>query len=101
MVGLGLAHVGAHRRLVERDAAAREGFDQRRDRRTAAEVHHRAGPVENHQVETAEALVAHRRSPPNKSATTSSPIAKPVDAPAPVVTITSRTCGAGASITTG
>jgi hypothetical protein len=100
MVSLSLAHVGAGGGLGQGDTPSGEGFNQSSHRCAAAEIHHCARPVKDHQIEGLKTAFHHDTNSPIKSATTSSPSARPTDAPAPVVTITSRTPGIGVSITT-
>src|SRR5580704_6676001 len=97
MVLFCLAHVPSDLCIAERNAAQRKGRPERDNRRLATEVDHGSRPVENDQIEA----IANGHQPvphPNSSATTSSPIANPVDAPEPLVIITMRTLGAGASM---
>src|SRR5271167_2070072 len=99
MVRLGFPHVAPSRGRFDRHTFRCEGFEQRLDGRLAAEVDHRARPIEDHQVETiTETHFA--ASPSNRLAITSSPMANPVDAPAPDVTVAMRTYGCGASTNT-
>src|SRR5580658_1619176 len=100
MIDLGLAHVSTRKCLIERNALGPEGLDQRPDRRFASKVHHCSGPVKNDQIKAC--LESHAVTPASsKLVITSSPIAKPVEAPAPQVTIATLTCASGASISIG
>jgi len=95
VVDLGLAHVAARGGGVDGDAGAAKRLDQCLDRGLAAEIDHRAGPIEDDEIEAI--LEAHAAPPSMRLAISSSPIAKPVDAPAPQVTMAMRTDGCGAS----
>src|SRR5882724_5741500 len=89
MIAFRLAHIVSRRRCIDDHTLGAEGLDQRLDRCLATEVHHRAGPIENDQVEAV--FECHVTTPVSKRLlTSSSPIAKPVDAPAPQVTIARR-----------
>ena len=64
-------------------------------RRHATEVDHGAGPVEHHRLDR-KAHAARLRPSDKESPITRSAMPKPVDAPVPLVTITSRTPGSTA-----
>ena len=51
MIDLGLAHIAPRRRRIDDHALGAERLDQRLDRRLATEVDHRAGPIEDDEVE--------------------------------------------------
>ena len=76
----------------DRHVEAAIGFDEGAHRRAGAEVDHGSGPVENGRAE----MSGHAQS----SWMTSSPMAKEVEAPVPLVTTTSRTRSMGVSIST-
>src|ERR1700744_6056807 len=100
MIPLRLAHVAARGGHIDGHALRRECRDQSLDRCLAAEIHHRASPIENDQIEFI--FQTHAvPSLPKRLSINSSPMAKPVEAPAPQVTIATRTDGSGASINTG
>ena len=94
MVDLGLAHVAARFRDRKRHAILSEDLDQGMNRRHAAEIDHGARPIQHHRLDGK----CHAASVPKSSPITFSAMPKPVDAPVPLVTITSRTCGSGVSI---
>src|SRR5580658_8539508 len=82
VIDLRLAHVTSCRSLIDGHALGAKRLDQRLDRRLATEIHHRACPVEDLQIEAS--LEAHAVTPvSSKLVISSSPMAKPVDAPAP------------------
>ena len=95
VVALRHAHRPARFVAPDLDAELRERTDEDAHRREAAVVDHGAGPVEHDRLQ----LRLGHQIPPNRSAITSSPIANAVLAPVPLVTITRRTAGSGASMT--
>jgi len=100
VIALCLAHIASRRGGIDGDAFGGKRLDERLDRRFAAEVDHRPRPIEDDQLEAF--LETHAATPmSNRLVANSSPIAKPVDAPEPLVTIATRTAASGASINTG
>jgi len=94
---LGHAHLAAGGGGGQSDALGGEGVDQRLDRRSAAEIHHGAGPVEHDGLDPGHDGLPSGARTPQSSATVCSAMAKAVEAPVPLVTMTSRTSGAGVS----
>ena len=99
MVALGHAHRPARIGDAHRHAEMGEGAHEGTHRRTAAVVHHGAGPIQNQGLEHHAASIAWEGAgAPSRLATVSSPIANAVLAPVPEVTITSRTPSATVSV---
>jgi hypothetical protein len=92
------AHVAPGNMGIQGHAFSAESLDQRSHRGFAAKVDRGAGPVKYDQIKVT--LQTHYIDVPGfkRLATTSSPRAKPVDAPAPLVTIARRTAASGASM---
>ena len=94
MIQFGAAHIGAGLGGGERQTLGGKYGDQRLHRRHAAKIDDGAGPIEHHSFYRK----AHASSPKvrlNRSPITRSASAMPVEAPVPLVTITSRTPGSG------
>src|ERR1700689_3889943 len=100
MIAFCLAHVASRGGRINCHPFRAKGLDQRLHRSFAAKIDHRAAPIKHDQIEIV--LEVHAATPPSKRlVTNSSPIAKPVDAPAPQGTMAKRTEAAGATIKTG
>src|SRR5690606_7824491 len=95
---LGPPHVLARFGLIDGRPLFGKRLHQRQDGRPASEIDHGAGPVEHHHVEMIADYAHGSKLSSNRSAITSSPKAKAVEAPFPAVTRARRARGCGASI---
>ena len=96
MIVLGFAHIPPCFIRGDRHTLPCKHLYERIYRCSTAEIDHGSGPIKHHRLDGK--FHAATPSMPKRSLITLSAMPNPVEAPVPLVTITSRTFGSGASI---